>query len=157
MKLVKTRTPDSYPGKIVTQPTGEQIYWIISLTDDQVTEHGLQDDVIPDTAAYFAEKEIGIPWEEGMELEVGKVVAYEDAYYRVVQAHTVQADWTPPAVPALFVETDPFNIEKWKQPTGAHDAIPLDGLREHNGKVWKSKINANTTEPGSDDRWWEEV
>lgn len=33
---------------------------------------------------------------------VGDEVTYQGVLYRCLQAHTSQADWTPPAVPALW-------------------------------------------------------
>lgn len=38
--------------------------------------------------------------------------------------------------------------DPWVQPTGAHDAYPLDALVSHNGKTWRSTIAANVWEPG---------
>lgn len=47
--------------------------------------------------------------------------------------------------------------KEWVQPSGAHDAYDEGDKVTHNGKRYISKINGNTTEPGSDPRWWEEV
>ena len=38
--------------------------------------------------------------------------------------------------------------EPWLQPSGAHDAYPLDARVTHAGKVWVSLVDANTWEPG---------
>lgn len=38
--------------------------------------------------------------------------------------------------------------DPWVQPTGAHDAYPLDALVSHNGNNWRSTIAANVWEPG---------
>ena len=45
--------------------------------------------------------------------------------YRVVQAHTSQADWTPDSVPALYTPTvsPREGYPVWSQPPGGHDAI----------------------------------
>ena len=62
-------------------------------------------------------------WQTDTAYEVGNVRSYEDQPYRCVQAHTSQADWTPPAVPALWVKiAKPGEIPVWTQPAGAHDA-----------------------------------
>lgn len=45
---------------------------------------------------------------------------------------------------------------EWVQPTGAHDAYSLGAKVSHNGKKWISQIAANTTEPGTDERYWKE-
>ena len=42
-------------------------------------------------------------WRAGVALAINDLVRFQDVLYRVVQAHTTQADWTPPTVPALFV------------------------------------------------------
>lgn len=47
--------------------------------------------------------------------------------------------------------------KEWVQPSGVHDAYDEGDKVTHNGKRYISKINGNTTEPGSDPRWWEEV
>lgn len=52
------------------------------------------------------------------------------------------------------VDGDTALAREWVQPTGAHDAVRLGEYRSHNGVNWRSKIAANTTEPGSDPRWW---
>lgn len=77
-------------------------------------------------------------------------------FYKVLQNHTSQADWTPDTAVSLYVEIPDPSIEwpEWKQPTGAHDAYNTGDKASHNGKHYTSNINANTTEPGSDDRWW---
>lgn len=38
--------------------------------------------------------------------------------------------------------------EPWRQPTGAHDAYPLDWTVEHNGQTWTSLVSGNVWEPG---------
>lgn len=39
-------------------------------------------------------------------------------------------------------------VPAWVQPTGAHDAYPLDAVVTHNGKTWKSTVASNVWEPG---------
>ena len=43
-------------------------------------------------------------WAVGIAYSAGERVQYDGKLYKVVQAHTSQADWTPPLVPALFTE-----------------------------------------------------
>ena len=63
-------------------------------------------------------------WEPGISYSEGQLRRYGDTLYRCVQAHTSQADWTPPATPALWaVTSDPADEwPEWSQPLGAHDA-----------------------------------
>jgi hypothetical protein len=41
-------------------------------------------------------------WVSGEAVAVGAVRQFDSNLWRVVQAHTTQADWTPPTVPALW-------------------------------------------------------
>jgi len=55
----------------------------------------------------------------------------------------------------LDVAERPDHVDEWVMPEGAHDAPNIGDHRWHEGQVWRSLIDGNTTEPGSDDRWWE--
>ena len=88
--------------------------------------------------------------------------------YKVVQAHTSQVNWQPRDVPALFTRVAyPNQVLAWVQPTGAQDAFQIGDEVTHDnpndgGNIWlfRSKINANTQEPGRDgtfNRWWEPI
>ena len=39
-------------------------------------------------------------------------------------------------------------IPAWVQPTGGHDAYPLDAIVMHNGQKWRSTVANNVWEPG---------
>ena len=89
-------------------------------------------------------------WAAGVAYKVGDRRRYDRKLYRCVQAHTSQAGWEPPSVPALWVRTShDGEIPEWVQPTGAHDAYALGDKVKHNGKVWQSLIDANVWEPGT--------
>ena len=45
-------------------------------------------------------------WAVGLAVEVGQRYQYGDRLYKVVQAHTTQADWTPDVTPALWTVID---------------------------------------------------
>ena len=45
--------------------------------------------------------------------------------------------------------------QAWRQPTGAHDAYPVDWTVTHNGSTWVSLTPANVWEPGVSG--WREV
>ena len=87
-------------------------------------------------------------WESGVLYAVGDRRQYDGLLYRCIQTHTSQADWMPPAVPALWVRTSTEEWPEWVQPTGAHDAYSKGDKVSHNGKHWISDIDANTYEPG---------
>ena len=54
----------------------------------------------------------------------GEKIVYKGNYYRCIQGHTSQADWTPESAVSLWSEISDPSEEwpEWKQPQGAHDA-----------------------------------
>jgi len=93
-------------------------------------------------------------WGNSTTYVIGDLRAYNSTLYRCVQAHTSQLDWTPPVVAALWTSTVPAGVvPEWVQPTGAQDAYALDALVTHNGRIWKSLMNANPYEPGVIGSW----
>jgi len=90
-------------------------------------------------------------WEVGKAYAVGERMRYGEQLYKVVQAHTSQADWTPDITPALYTPVaEPGEIPVWVQPTGAQDAYAL-GDKVHypdaDGPVYISTVDANVWEP----------
>lgn len=65
--------------------------------------------------------------------------------------------WIPSDSPSIWVRIDDPADEwpPWRQPVSTETAYAVGAKVTHNGQRWISKIPANTTEPGSDDRWWE--
>lgn len=77
--------------------------------------------------------------------------------YKVVQAHTSQADWTPDATPALYT---PIGLTEegypiWSKPTGAHDAYNIGDIVDYNGALYKSLIDGNVYSPEEYPAGWE--
>lgn len=115
-----------------------------------------------DEAAILVLADLYDGWQEGIAYTVGKILSYgkdgngDPQLYKVAQAHTSQADWTPDKAPALYspIGLTDGGMPIWRQPTGAHDAYNTGDQCAHEGYIWTSKIDGNTTEPGSDDRWW---
>ena len=93
-------------------------------------------------------KELYPVWGENISVSVNGRYQYNDKLYKCVQAHTTQADWTPNATPALWVEVSLDEFPEWKQPAGAHDAYAKGDKVKHNGKKWESTADANVWEPG---------
>ncbi len=62
--------------------------------DDQLAD--LPDDTYDSVLPLFPD------WVSGETVAVGAVRQFDGNLWRVVQAHTTQADWTPPTVPALW-------------------------------------------------------
>jgi hypothetical protein len=86
-------------------------------------------------------------WEVGHNYEKDERIRYEDVLYKVLQAHTSQADWTPDVAVSLFVKVSIEEYPEWVQPTGAHDAYNKGDKVSHNEKHWESLIDANVYEP----------
>ena len=100
-------------------------------------------------------------WAVGVAYSVGERVQYDGKLYKVVQAHTSQADWTPPIVPALFTEVaKPGEIPVWKQPTGAQDAYNKGDKVYYPTKdddIYESLIDANVWSPNDYPQGWKVV
>ena len=102
-------------------------------------------------------------WAAGRSYAAGDILRHgvnsvgDPQLYKVVQAHTSQADWLPEATPALY---DPFGLDEsgyplWSQPTGAHDAYNTGDVVSHNGTLYQSLVDGNVWEPGAYDGLWE--
>lgn len=87
-------------------------------------------------------------WVSGTNYSTDERIEYDGTLYRCVQAHTSQADWTPPATPALWTAVSLEEWPDWVQPTGAHDAYATGAKVSHAGKHWTSNVDANVWEPG---------
>lgn len=102
-------------------------------------------------------------WEAGRAYAAGDILSHgtnstgDPQLYRVVQAHTSQADWLPEATPALY---DAFGLDEsgypvWSQPSGAHDAYNTGDIVNYNGTLYRSLIDGNTWSPDAYPAWWE--
>ena len=91
----------------------------------------------------------------GKEVTVGQRYWYDGDLYKVVQTHTVQENWTPNTVPALFTKVSIVEIPDWVQPSGAQDAYNTGDKVKHNGKTWESNTDNNVWEPGT--YGWDEI
>ena len=96
----------------------------------------------------------------GVAYEVGKRVLYNDILYKVIQAHTSQADWTPTNAPSLFAkvinETIDGSIPEFEQPDSTNPYMKGDRVI-FNGKVYESLIDNNVYSPEAYPAGWKEV
>lgn len=109
-----------------------------------------------DDAAALGAMAIYPAWEIGAAYATNDRRRHGANLYKCVQAHTSQADWTPDAVPALWVKV---SVEEWPefvQPTGAHDAYNTGDKVTYNGKRYVSLIDANVYSPDAYPAGWEE-
>ena len=96
----------------------------------------------------------------GVAYEVGKRVLYNDILYKVIQAHTSQAEWTPVAAPSLFAkvinETIDGSIPEFEQPDSTNPYMKGDKVI-FNGKIYESIIDNNVWSPTAYPAGWKEV
>lgn len=94
-------------------------------------------------------------WVVGESLEVDDLRTYDGNLYKVNQAHTTQAGWTPDNTPVLFTNVAPAGvIPDWVQPTGGHDAYNTGDQVQFEGAVYESLINANVWSPTAYPAGW---
>ena len=110
---------------------------------------------LPDEDALQA-VELFPQWATGHAYAVDERLQYKNVLYRVVQAHTSQADWTPDKTPALFVVVSLDEWPEFVQPTGAHDAYKKGDKVTFNGKHYISLIDANVYSPAAYPAGWQE-
>ena len=120
-----------------------------SLTDEQALE----------VATVYPKYEVGKAYKVDEMFTYGTNEVGDPQLYRVVQAHTSQADWTPDATPALYtpIGLNDAGYPVWSQPTGAHDAYNVGDIVDYNGVLYKSLIDGNTYSPEAYPQGWEAV
>lgn len=95
------------------------------------------------------------PWQIGKPYVVGEYVTYgtnsvgDPQLYKVVQAHTSQADWTPDVTASLYdaIGLDAEGYPVWSQPTGSHDAYNTGDIVDYEGTLYQSTIEGNIWSP----------
>lgn len=105
------------------------------------------------------------PWEIDKSYQVGEYLTYgqngvgDPQLYKVVQAHTSQADWAPDITPALYdaIGLDDDGYPVWARPTGAHDAYNTGDIVNYNGTLYESTIDGNTWSPDEYPAGWKIV
>lgn len=95
-------------------------------------------------------------WVNGETLVIGDRRREGDVLYEVY-AEVGDNLYPPHEVPAIFKKITLEEYPEWVSPTGAFDSYAVGAKVSHNGKKYTSKIDGNTTEPGTDERWWEEI
>ena len=87
---------------------------------------------------------------------VGERLQYNGVLYRVVQAHTSQADWTPDITPSLFVVVSLDERPEFVQTTGSHDAYNKGDKVTFEGKHYISLMDGNVYSPAAYPAGWQE-
>lgn len=104
----------------------------------------------------FPDYQVGKVYAAGDYIKDGTDGNGDPILYSVVQAHTSAAEWPPASTPSLYT---PITLTEsgrpiWAPPTGAHDAYNKGDVVSHEGRLWKSRRDGNTSVPGEDE-WWE--
>lgn len=102
------------------------------------------------------------PWEIDKSYAIDEYLTYgvnsvgDPQLYKVVQAHTSQADWTPDVTASLYsaIGLDDEGYPVWSQPTGAHDAYNTGDIVNYNGVLYESLIDGNVYSPESYPAGW---
>lgn len=84
---------------------------------------------------------------------------YQNRFYKVLEDHTSQEDWTPDSASSLYVEISDPNVEypEWRQPTNAENAYKNVDKVMYNGKKYVSIIDANSWSPDAYPAGWKLV
>lgn len=116
----------------------------------------LSDEQAMEVATVYDEWQPDRQYAQGVYLTYGTNGVGDVQLYKVAQAHTSQADWTPDKTAALYtpIGLDDDGYPVWSQPTGAHDAYNTGDVVDYGGVLYESQIDGNTTVPGSDERYW---
>lgn len=92
--------------------------------------------------------------------DAGKRVTYNGTLYKVLQAHSSQATWTPEAAPSLFARVlagqEGTDIGVWEQPDSTNPYSKGDKVT-FNGKTYESTIDGNVWSPADYPAGWKEV
>lgn len=93
----------------------------------------------------------------GEQVNVGERYWYNEKLYKVVQAHTVQEDWTPDVSASLFTEVTIDEWPAWRQPTGSFDAYMKGDKVTFENKHYVSLMDYNTYSPAAYPAGWEDI
>lgn len=125
----------------------------------QLFAKSLSDEQAIEVATVYDEWGVGKTYTVGDFITYGENGVGDPQLYKVVQAHTSQADWTPNTTPSLFtpigLTDDGYPV--WSKPTGAHDAYNTGDIVDYNGTLYKSVIDGNTWSPDEYPQGWEIV
>lgn len=98
----------------------------------------------------------GIWYEQDIYLSYGEDENGDPILYETTKGHTSAAEHPPVSTNTLYVRVSLTSSGRpiWAPPTGAHDAYNKGDVVSHEGRLWKSRRDGNTSVPGEDE-WWE--
>ena len=143
--------PTPPPPEPMTEPDEFEIVQAVKKMLAQSTENLSDEDALAVAALYPT-------WvsKMGEQVNVGERYWYDGKLWKVVQAHTVQENWTPDVSVSLFTEVTIDEWPEWKQPTGAQDAYMKGDKVTFEGVHYVSLMDYNTYSPVAYPQGWEE-
>lgn len=95
-------------------------------------------------------------WKPDTAYKAGEILSYgentvgDPQLYKIAQAHTSQADWTPDITLSLYtpIGLTSAGYPMWAQPVGAHDSYAVDDIVDYYGTLYRSTVDGNVWEPG---------
>lgn len=125
---------------------------LIILTKDILDSPEVSEEQLEAIATIYPQYRVGKSY------ELNEVFVSDTILYKVVQAHTSQADWLPETTPALYTKyTPPGQVADWVQPTGTQDAYQIGDKVLFNGSTYESIINDNVWSPTAYPAGWKEI
>ena len=123
----------------------------------QMFARTLTDEDALEIATVYPAYEVGKAYAADELISYGVNGVGDPQLYRIVQAHTSQADWTPDATPALYT---PIGLTEagypvWSKPAGAHDAYAAGDIVDYAGTLYRSLIDGNVYSPDEYPAGWE--
>ena len=114
--------------------------------------------VLTDTQAYTF-RYLFPTFEIDKSYEVRERVIYKDKFYKVITAHTSQADWTPDVAVSLFAEIPDPSVEypEFKKPYSAETAYMAGDKKTFEGNKYNSTMDNNVNSPTEYPQGWELV
>lgn len=115
----------------------------------QMFAASVSDEQALEIATIYPKYELGKAYNVGDYFTHGVNNVGDPQLYKVVQAHTSQADWTPSNTPSLY---EPVGLNEegypvWSAPSGAHDAYNTGDIVDYNGTLYESLIDGNVYSP----------
>lgn len=97
---------------------------------------------------------------DSIEYKKDTKLTYNGVLYKVLQAHTSQADWTPDAAPSLFAKVlvtgDEDTPPEWQQPDSTN-AYMTGNRVTFEGHVYESLIDSNVWSPTAYPQGWKQI
>ena len=123
----------------------------------QIFAKSLSEDEAMEVSTIYDKWAVGKTYAVGDYFTYGENNVGDPQLYKVVQAHTSQADWKPDIAVSLYtaIGLDNRGYPIWSQPSGAHDAYNTGDIVDYNGTLYKSLINGNVYSPEAYPSGWE--